>query len=608
MSKIKELINSFRQIPKLFALVWRVDHRYLIYMVCEMLCFAAIPYPTLFLVKYSLDILENYTSGNNVQAAENMTLFTHFAAVCVALIILQLLVSLLKSLFNSIRPARSSLVIGKLYNDFHKKSMELDYELLAEKDIQELQTLAGSFIQYKLRNTVWNFISLFSSLIVFVASCVMIAGVDFAVILIVIAGTLLNSLIITGFASASANINDEISKNSRYISYFEGVVTKEEYAKDVCIFEMGEPIIERLNGYYKTALRLEKRRKLLDNIRGFLNTGCYNAIEFFVYAMLGYAALGGNMSIGTFSLLLGNIALFRDYLGRILSVLAGYSETAKYVEHYTSFISLESRFRKTGTMPVTLNKNDSFDIEFRNVSFKYPGQDEYVLENFNLLVHSGEKLSVVGANGAGKSTFVKLLMRLYDPTEGQILINNVDIKNYDYDQYLSIFAPIFQDYRLFAFTVGENISSFKSDPSADAIAAAAKKAGIDGRISELPDGYDTYISKLFDDTGVAFSGGEQQKIAIARAYFKQDSLVTILDEPTSALDPKAEHDLYREFNDFIGKSTAFFISHRLSSSKFCDRIVVIKDKRVHELGTHEELMANKGYYSELFSMQASYYM
>ena len=190
-------------------------------------------------------------------------------------------------------------------------------------------------------------------------------------------------------------------------------------------------------------------------------------------------------------------------------------------------------------------------------------------------------------------------MRLYDPTEGEILINGVNIKQYDYDEYLSIFAPVFQDYKLFAFTVRENISSFESG-NQEKTKAAASKSGIDDKIMQLPKKYETYITKQF--------GGEQQKIALARTYCKTQALITILDEPTSALDPRAEYALYQEFNDLIGERTAFFISHRLASAKFCDKIMVIKNKQVCEFGSHAELMQIKGYYYTLYNMQASYYL
>lgn len=329
--------------------------------------------------------------------------------------------------------------------------------------------------------------------------------------------------------------------------------------------------------------------------------------DFAIYAVLGFFALHGNLSLGDISLAIGNITLFRQYFGRISSTLVGYTDTAKYIEYYNRFVSLESKFRKTGTKPVTISKSYDFEIEFRDVSFKYPGQTDYVLRHFDLKIKSGEKVSIIGESGAGKSTFVKLLMRLYDPAEGQILLNGTDIKLFNYDEYLAVFAPIFQDFKLFAFTVGENISAFENCRIED-VKTAAEKSGIDKRIEELPVKYDTYLTKLFDDTGVEFSGGEQQKIALARTYFKTNALIMILDEPTSALDPRAEYEVYKKFNDLIGNNTAFFISHRLSSSKFCDKIVVIRDKRVCEFGTHDELMNVNGYYAELYGMQAGYYI
>ena len=603
MKKIHELASSFRNIPRLFSLVYRTDKPCLIYMILETVCFAALPYPTIFLVKYSFDLLEKSTLGGG---AYDSSVFARYAVICVSLILTQFAIAMAKSLFNSLRPARTAYVTGKLYNDFHRKSMELDYELLAEKEIQELQSLVGRFLQYNFRNTIWNFVSLFSSLAAFIVSCALISGINIFLILIVIAGTILSAFVSSRFAKAKANINDEITKNDRYIKYFDNVIVSDEYAKDIRIFEMSAPISGRLDSYYRKKLALEKKKKLLENIHGCMNNGCSYLIELVIYAFLGYFVLSDGMSIGTLSLLLGNIAIFRSYLEKILDVLVGYSETAKYVDYYNDFMSLKSKFRLTGNKPFTLTAKDDFEVEFRNVSFRYPGQETFALENFNIRIKSGEKLSVVGENGSGKSTFVKLLMRLYDPTAGEILINGTDIREFDYEQYISIFAPIFQDYKLFAFTVAENISSFEECESC-AVSEAGKKSGIDKRISELPNGYGTYISKRFDDLGVDFSGGEEQKTAIARAYFRRDSLITILDEPTSALDPKAEYELYRQFNDYIGSRTALFISHRLSSSKYCDRIVVIKDKKVCESGTHEELMRRGGYYCELFNMQASYY-
>lgn len=593
--KIKEFISAFRYVPKLFRLVYQTDKLYLFYLLCETICFALMPYPSAFLVKYAFDALEGGTP------------FSQFAVICAALILAGLLISVLKSYFNSIRPGRTSLLVGRLYNAFHKKSMEMDYELLAEKETQELQSFVGVFIKRKLSGAVWNFVSLFSSLIVFIISCILLLHIHILLAAAVLLGLLLNSFLSMIFISIQTKLDGKIILLDRYIKYFEETAVGEAAAKDIRIFQMGHPMKAKAEAYIQDRLKTQRVKKCCANIQGFLSLLNSHGIDFIIYAVLGYSVLQHTLSIGTFSLAVSNIILFRSYFQKISSVLVGYSETAKYIDYYNRFLGMESKFRKTGTEPIGFSRGDSYTIEFRDVSFRYPGQTDYALQHFNLTVHNKEKIAIAGENGAGKSTFVKLLMRLYDPTEGAVFINGIDIKRYDYDQYLSLFAPIFQDYKLFAFTLEENISSFDEAPF-DSVRAAAEKGGIADRIEQCEYGYDTYLTKLFDENGIEFSGGEQQKIALARTYFKTDAQITILDEPASAMDARAEYQLYQRFHDLIGDNTAFFISHRLSSALFCDKILVIRDKGVCEYGSHAELMAQEGYYYQLFQMQSEYYL
>ena len=593
MEKWRELGRAFGYVPKLFGMVYRTDRRYLFYLICETLSFAALAYPGMFLVKYAFDAMERRQP------------FGEFAAVCILLLLLQLAVKLIKSFFNSIRPGRTSLVVGKLYNAFHRKSMELDYQLLAEKEIQELQVLAGDFIRYRLANTVWNFVALFSSLMAFLVACILLIHIDIRLIAVVVGGMLLDAFLSAKFVRFRFRLDNRIIKNQRHVRYFDEIATSDKCAKDLRIFDLGGKMKDRAAAYMKENLGLELRKKRYTDLQGGIGAVLSHGIDFAIYGILGYYVLQGALSMGSFSLAIGNIALFREYFGKIFDTRVGYSDTAKYMEYYNRFMVLESRFRKTGRERVRISADDSFDIAFRDVSFRYPGQAEFALEHMSFTVHSREKISIVGENGAGKSTLVKLLMRLYDPTEGEILVNGIDIRQYDYEEYLSMFAPVFQDYKLFAFTVGENISSFGNE-NQEKVEEAARKSGIHGKIMQLPGKYETFLTKQFDEEGVEFSGGEQQKIALARTYCKTRALITILDEPTSALDPRAEYAVYQEFNDLIGERTAFFISHRLASAKFCDKILVIKDKRVSEYGSHAELMQRDGYYHMLYDMQASY--
>ncbi len=593
MKKWKELLGAFRHLPALFRLIVQTDRLYLVYLLCETLCFAALSYPSVFLVRYAFNAMEANTP------------FAEFALHCSALILLQLAVALLKSKFNSLRPARTSLVVGRLYNAFHRKSMEMDYQLLAEKEIQEMQVLAGELIRRRLNGIVWNFVSLFSSLLAFAFSCGLLLQVNGWLMAAVVAGLVLDSAAASLFLPQNAQIGQRVAKIDRYGRYYEEA-TVSDAAKDLRIFHLGKPFLQRLDACNRAKFQLLAKKGRYEALQGLLRLLISHLGDAVVYGVLGLGVLRRTLSLGDFSLAIANIALFRQYFGKISSTLVGYLDAAQYIEYYNRFMSLESHFRKTGCRPVALSAEKGFSIEFRDVSFRYPGQSDYALRHFSAQFHSGEKISVVGENGAGKTTFVKLLMRLYDPTEGAILVDGVNIQQYDYDQYLALFAPIFQDFKLFAFTVEENVSAFEPGSLA-AVQAAAQKAGINRRIEELPAGYGTYVTKQFDETGVDFSGGEQQKLALARTYYKAEACITILDEPTSALDPKAEYAIYRRFQELIGGNTAFFISHRLSSARFCDKILVIQNGALREFGSHQQLLEQDGYYASLYRLQAGYY-
>ena len=251
-------------------------------------------------------------------------------------------------------------------------------------------------------------------------------------------------------------------------------------------------------------------------------------------------------------------------------------------------------------------QTEDFVIEFVHVSFKYPGQTAYALKDINLQITSGEKLSVIGENGAGKTTFIKLLMRLYDPTEGAILLNGEDIRTIDYDEYLSIFATVFQDFRLLSLSVKDNIS-FGEACGDSTIEQILLQCGLDDTFSS---NLDAYIHKDFQASGIEPSGGEAQKLALARAIYRvyhNHAEIVVLDEPTAALDPRAEMEIYRQFNNIVCGKTAVFISHRLASSKFCDRVIVFDAGQIIEAGPHDVLMQKHGVYYELYTLQSSLY-
>lgn len=302
--------------------------------------------------------------------------------------------------------------------------------------------------------------------------------------------------------------------------------------------------------------------------------------------------------VGASTQLFGGIA-------KLIAVMGSVMYNASFLEDTFEFLDLPNRMYQ-GSLTTEKRSDRNYEIEFRDVSFKYPGSETYALRHVNMKFRVGSRLAVVGMNGSGKTTFIKLLCRLYDPTEGQILLNGIDIRKYRYDDYINIFSVVFQDFRLLSMPLGENVAC-----GVDVDEAKAKKcledAGFGERLSTLECGLETYINTELSKTGVAFSGGEKQKIAIARALYK-DSPFIILDEPTAALDPIAEAEIYSKFDTIAGDKTAVYISHRLSSCKFCDEIAVFNRGAVVQMGTHEALLGDPcGKYSELWHAQAQYY-
>ena len=258
-----------------------------------------------------------------------------------------------------------------------------------------------------------------------------------------------------------------------------------------------------------------------------------------------------------------------------------------------------------GSIPTEKRDDNEYEFEFKHVWFKYPDSEEYTLKDINLKWRIGEKMALVGKNGCGKSTLVKLLCRLYDPTEGEITLNGIDIRKYKYEEYMELFSVVFQDSKLFSFSLAENVAA-DTEYDAERVTDCVIRAGLGDRLKAMENGIETCLYKDFDENGVEISGGEAQKLCLARAIYKGSPFI-VLDEPTAALDPISEYDIYTKFNGIVGTRTAIYISHRLSSCRFCDEITVMDNGRIAERGSHDELLSNGGVYKELWTAQAEYY-
>lgn len=380
--------------------------------------------------------------------------------------------------------------------------------------------------------------------------------------------------------------------------------------KDVRLYRQ-DKLIMKIKDYtynlHKAAFRIRASKSYVLNIPLSITN---MLIQTIVYVFVCVYALLGVFGIGSIVKYVGFVDTIIGCITSYFNVFADIKYNTPFVEDYLAYFDIPQKMYQ-GTIPVEKRAfcdggDNDYEIEFCNVSFKYPGSDSYSLHNVSIKFRIGERLAVVGMNGSGKTTFIKLMCRLYDPTEGRVLLNGVDIRKYDYAEYLSIFSIVFQDFRLFSFTLGQNVAA-SSDYEKDRVIDCLKKAGFEHRLEEMPSGLDTSLYKDFDRNGVEISGGEAQKIAIARALYKNTPFI-ILDEPTAALDPIAEHEIYSSFNNIVQDKTAIYISHCLSSCRFCDKIAVFHEGNIVQMGTHAELLSNRsGKYFELWNAQAQYY-
>ena len=325
----------------------------------------------------------------------------------------------------------------------------------------------------------------------------------------------------------------------------------------------------------------------------------------FVYVFTCLKAWGGAFDVGSITQYVGAASALASNVYGLLQVFGVMKTNTEYLEKTYEYLDIPNSMYQ-GSLTTEKRSDRQYEVEFRDVSFKYPGSEIWALRHVNMKFKVGRRLAIVGENGSGKTTFIKLLCRLYDPQEGQILLNGIDIRKYRYDDYMQIFSIVFQDFQLISQPLGNNVSGSMAYDE-DRVRQALIDAGFGDRLDTLPEGLQTQLYKDFTENGVDVSGGEAQKIAIARALYK-DAPFIILDEPTAALDPIAEAEIYAKFNDISGDKTAIYISHRLSSCKFCDEIAVFHNGAVIQQGTHDELLSDEsGKYHELWNAQAQYY-
>lgn len=593
MKVIEYLKKFFSNMAFMFRRTWKYAKSKYFLMILDSVKSTVQPFVLLIIPKYILDEL---ASERRVDVT--LRYIAYYATAVVGFN----LISLIISRFGS---DQSMKIDHRVAMDQHTKWLHMDYDKFENGRVRDLEARSVSAAEPRnfAEDKVLGFIS---NLIRLGGYTYIIMSLHPIMILFILTVIAANTLIARRSAKLGYEYTTAMTRLSRRFNYIFRTMVDFKVGKDVRINGADSWLkskFEKESEEYIRDHRAQQRRLLgintLSDIIGLIQTVV-------MYGYCGYLAISGGITVGSFTVFLGALTAFTGTFNEFVKRFPALGLLSKYIDDYREFLRCaEHEGKELETSDISALP-EHCDIEFVNVSFKYPDTDRYVLKNINIKIKAGERLSIVGYNGAGKSTFIKLLCRFYKPTEGKILLGGVDISTYPLPEYRRRLAVVFQDYQLFYMSVRYNIVlNLEEDP--ERVRKALAESGILEKIEGLENGIDTSYGRILYYHSRDFSGGETQKIACARAYYR-DSPIVILDEPTSALDPVAETQLYGRFNEIIGDKTAVYISHRLASVKFCDSIAVFADGELVERGTHAELMKKNGIYADMFTKQAHYYI
>lgn len=571
----------------------RYDKMYMVLFVPHILISSVSPFIFILFPKWILDSLMSGVS------------FIQTLIFIICMFITRIILNLVDSYLQQACSIRLLMIKNQMKIDLLSHTCSLPYAILESPAILDIkgraeQCVDGQYDVGRISNTISSFISSIFTLLGLITLVSQLSLWIFPLILFIV---ILNAVAKSRQAAKSYFFRKQFSSIARKLFYIIGLTWDNKYAKEIRTYSLKEWLSKKKQQYLKETSKRSVRIFILSTMTGLLSNSTTAIQQGVVYLYLVYRVFHNTLSIGDFSMYLTGINNFSGSLSTLMNSYVELKDMSLYIQDLRSFMELNPESSPHTAVPIIPSMPHT--IEFRNVSFRYPNQLQDAVHNLSFRIKQGEKLSIVGENGAGKTTVIKLLLRLYQPSQGSILLDGVDISKIPFESYTKLFSVVFQDYKALAFSVAENIGYGNIEN--DKLWASIKKAGLEQKLLTLEQKENTFMSRQYDERGIEFSGGEQQKVAIASALYK-DAPIMILDEPTANLSPLAEYELYQQFHSITENKTAIYISHRMSSCRFCDNILVLNHGESIEYGTHNELMKNKKNYYNMFQIQAQYYM
>lgn len=579
-------------------MAWKTAPLYLIVMILNSLFSSAKLLLNIILPKLLIDEL---VGDKNIEM-----LFLFGALIVLNNVLMQLVANTFKRYIDT----KSTWLSDTMIKQMGEKIMNLEYSYLEDPYYLDLKERAVFGIENQ--NTIESLINIFTSGLthfITVVGLVSIMATLGPVLIIALAiGVALMIMLYQMGSKAMIGVMQDIIPINRKIGYYMGLVMEKPLQKEIRLYDMQEMLTDCIrNGNETTCDRFSKGYRQMGKVYGGMSA-ISEFISAFTYAYVGIRTvtdfLGKKLSLGSLSMYVSSAISFSSTVISFGEEIVMLMQVASFLDPYLELMMLEEETIEDKGIKF---EGDVETVEFRDVTFTYPKADKPVLRNISFEIKRGEKISIVGLNGAGKSTLIKLICRMYKADSGDILVNGRNIYDYDYMSYMNVISAVFQDYKLFNFSIEENISCNAAGGDEERVNRLIDEVGMREKVDELPNGIKSWFGKEYDEEGIEMSGGQGQKIAIARALYKKASMV-ILDEPASALDPIAEAEIYEKFNSLVEDKTAIYISHRMSSSVFCDKILIIDGGTVADFDTHENLMKKTdSLYYKLFDSQAQNY-